>query len=217
MELVDGDAQSPTLISNVEVMQILKKNLDERARNSNSKKKNTKRSKQLRHRDWVEEEVHKYLESTPCVKLDPDKREEFHSKLKGNKKLRKASKKSNVKKKDDQKESSPEGSATGFDLTEAEALQIMNMMPTEPVEIHLMVDELSSRMSEEKQEEFLEFIKSYSNGSSPKAPVPASATLPKAVNGQHENGKKPAASASATAPAVKVKQEETHETPNNIL
>jgi len=54
---------------------------------------------------------------------------------------------------------------TGFNLTEAEALQIMNMMPSQPVEIHLMVDELQSRMSEEEQEEFLDFISSYTKES----------------------------------------------------
>ena len=37
----------------------------------------------------------------------------------------------------------------------------MNFMPSEPVEIHLMVDELHDRMSEAKQEEFLNMIRSY--------------------------------------------------------
>ena len=36
-------------------------------------------------------------------------------------------------------------------------------MPTEPVEIHLMVEDLHSRMSETKQEEFLNMIQSYNS------------------------------------------------------
>ena len=86
MELVDGDAESPTLISNIEVMQLLKNNIDERSKQNNNKKKNNKRNKLFRHRDWGESEVYQYLASTPCVKLEPNKREEFYSKLKGNKK-----------------------------------------------------------------------------------------------------------------------------------
>ena len=167
MELVDGDAESPTLISNVEVMQLLKKNIDQRAKN-NSKKKNNKRNKLFRHRDWVEGEVHRYLQSTPCVKLEPNKREEFYSKLKGNKKLRRSSElvttPTTSKPEEVASEDSQQKQQSGFDLTEAEALQVMNMMPSEPVEIHLMVDELQSRMSEEKQEEFLACIQAYSTG-----------------------------------------------------
>ena len=48
-------------------------------------------------------------------------------------------------------------------VTEAESIQILNLMPTEPVEIHLMVEDLHSRMSETKQEEFLNMIQSYNS------------------------------------------------------
>ena len=37
----------------------------------------------------------------------------------------------------------------------------MNFMPTEPVEIHLMVEELHARMTEPQQEQLLELIRSY--------------------------------------------------------
>jgi antitoxin component of MazEF toxin-antitoxin module len=46
-------------------------------------------------------------------------------------------------------------------LTEAEALQVINFMPTEPVEIHLMVEEMHTRMSEDRQRELLDLIASY--------------------------------------------------------
>lgn len=204
MELVDGDSKSPTLISNVEVMQLLKKNLEERAKQNSKRKINKRIAQQFRHRDWVEGEVFQYLKSTPCVKLDPDKREEFYSKLKGNKKLRRPNEPSNTATAgskttgDEEDGEKQQSSSAGYDLTEAEALQIMNMMPSEPVEIHLMVDELQSRMSEERQEEFLSFIKEYSTGSAEAASIAEPMEeddVPSQIltNGGYENGKKPAA------------------------
>ena len=163
MELVDGDSESPTLISNIEVMQLLQKNIEARAKKDSIKKGKKRPNKQFRHRDWVEEEVHKYLESTPCVKLDPDRREEFYSKLRGSKKLRQkvATKQEESISEEQQQDTSSASVPTGYNLTEAEALQIMNMMPSEPVEIHLMIDELQARMSDERQDLFLGFIASY--------------------------------------------------------
>ena len=172
MELVDGDSESPTLISNLEVMQLLQKNIEERAKKNGQRKVKKRPNKQFRHRDWVETEVHRYLESTPCGKLDPDRRDEFYSKLKGNKKIRQKTVSATVATKQEDsveeqqqqtqhKDTASASVPTGYNLTEAEALQIMNTMPSEPVEIHLMIDELQSRMSEERQEQFLEFIASY--------------------------------------------------------
>jgi hypothetical protein len=51
----------------------------------------------------------------------------------------------------------------GYGVTEAESIQILNLMPTEPVEIHLMVEDLHARMSETKQEELLNMIQSYNS------------------------------------------------------
>ena len=46
-------------------------------------------------------------------------------------------------------------------MTAAEATQCLNMVPTEPVEIHLLVEDLPGRLSERQQEELLELVKSY--------------------------------------------------------
>jgi len=211
MELVNGDSASPTLISNVEVMELLKKNIDERARANNQNKKKSKKRADMRyrHRDWVEGEVYKYFQSTPCVKLDPAKREEFHSKLKGNKKLRRSSGEKKEGGNGDQKQAAQENGAIGFDLTEAEACQIMNMMPTQPVEIHLMVDDLQSRMPEERQEEFLAFVEAYSTGPEPCAQpmdIDEEEVAPK-VNGRHDNSNQ----GDRNSGGAQVKQESTEE------
>ena len=50
---------------------------------------------------------------------------------------------------------------TGFGLTHAEAIQCLNMVPTEPVEIHLLVEDLPGRLSERQQEELLGLMSSY--------------------------------------------------------
>uniref|UniRef100_A0A7S2VAI0 DNA-directed RNA polymerase III subunit RPC9 n=1 Tax=Entomoneis paludosa TaxID=265537 RepID=A0A7S2VAI0_9STRA len=48
--------------------------------------------------------------------------------------------------------------STGFGLTEAEAIEILNLVPSEPVELHLIVEELQSRLSERQQEELLALV-----------------------------------------------------------
>jgi len=50
----------------------------------------------------------------------------------------------------------------GYGLTDAETLQILNHLPiTEPVEIHLMIEDLSSRMEEDRQNELLNLLKKF--------------------------------------------------------
>ena len=48
-----------------------------------------------------------------------------------------------------------------YGLTDSETLQILNLMPTEPVEIHLMIEDLSSRLNEDEQNNLLELISKY--------------------------------------------------------
>ncbi len=51
----------------------------------------------------------------------------------------------------------------GYGLTDAETLQVLNLMPTEPVEIHLMIEDLSNRLDEDEQNSLLELISNYSS------------------------------------------------------
>ncbi|KAL7580098.1 hypothetical protein ACA910_012860 [Epithemia clementina (nom. ined.)] len=133
-----GD-EVPSLCSNIEVLHILQKRLKNPKKSVGAKKK-------FQHRDWVEFEVAKYLKSTPCSKLD-GKRYPVLKKLL-------QSRKKQVYAVDSQK-------STGFGLTEAEAIQVLNLMPTELVEIHLMIEDLQSRMPEKQQNELLEAVASY--------------------------------------------------------
>ena len=135
---MEKESDAPHLISNIEVMELLKTRLESRA--------SQKKSHKLRHRDWIEEKVHEHLQSTPCTRLDPSKREELQSALSSSKK---------------QAVASGAMQTTGFGLTEAESLQILNFMPSEEVEIHLLIDDLHDRMPDKQQTDLLATIKGY--------------------------------------------------------
>ena len=60
-----------------------------------------------------------------------------------------------------------EAVATGFGLARSEALQILNFMPSEAVELHLLIDDLDSRFSTKQQDGLLEAISRYSRTNPP--------------------------------------------------
>jgi RNA polymerase Rpb4. len=165
--LKSGDV--PALVTNIEVMNILSKRQNELQLNNQESDQNAhqkKKGDKLRHRDFVETKVLEYLQSTPCANVEFGRMPEFVSKLKGSK----AKFDSGIQPKD-----SGEGGVTemgrdqnnditeDFQLKDAEILQILNHMPSEPVEIHLMIEDLMSRMDEEKQSKLLQLISEYSN------------------------------------------------------
>jgi RNA polymerase Rpb4 len=54
-----------------------------------------------------------------------------------------------------------EAIATGFGLARSEALQILNFMPSEVVELHLLIDDLDGRFSTKQQDGLLDAISRY--------------------------------------------------------
>ena len=116
--------QTPRLVTNLEVMQLL----------SSSRTSCTKKRKhnKLRHCDWIHEKVYEYLKKTPCTAVQTENMSTLVTELKEK-----------------------------FDLTAAESLQILNFMPRESVEIHLIIESLPSRLTEERQAELLSLIGSY--------------------------------------------------------
>jgi hypothetical protein len=121
------------------------------------------------HSEWIEDKVFKYLSHQPCTKLDASRADELQSILQSNKKKvtkRKPPPSTSPRNDIDEKDGETIRTA-GFDLTPAESLQILNFMPTEPVEIHVLIEDLHSRMTERKQEELLALISSYKVDSQP--------------------------------------------------
>ena len=144
--LIESD--SPVLLTNSEVLEMLGRNIDRRKESEENSKKKRRKSSKFAHRDWIEEHVHRYLQSTPCVNLsDIAKLPEIKSKL--------------MASKSQQPNMGGLKKTTGFGLTEAESIMIVNFLPIEPVEIHLMVEEMHGRCSEHQQSELLEMIASY--------------------------------------------------------
>eukprot|EP00804_Cyclotella_cryptica_P000877 CCRYP_001104-RA/>CCRYP_001104-RA protein AED:0.24 eAED:0.24 QI:0/0/0.33/1/0/0/3/222/183 len=152
--LKSGDA--PAIVSNIEVMTLLRERIDSRQpspdtgseNGENTNNSNTKEGP-FQNRDWIEGAVLNYLQASPCggpsVKLDdmPKLVERL------------------------QREPNSFSDETGYGLTSAETLQVLNHLPTSPVELHLLVEDLENRpgfaadsvhSAEEKQMQFLKFI-----------------------------------------------------------
>lgn len=128
METLNTD-KPPDLVANIEVMQILEEQIAARKEAIKARKSGAI----LRQRDWIEEKVLAYLKSTPCVQADTEKMPTLVKRLRGRPK-------------------------EGFGLTDAETLQVLNFMPREIVEMHLMIEDLQGRMSDERQEELMNLV-----------------------------------------------------------
>jgi RNA polymerase Rpb4 len=202
--------ETPVLISNIEVFELLKKQQKKRlqhevvlvaAQNTgehgagdtgggdggNNGRPLAKKHRRVRHRDWIEEKVMQYIQSTPCMQIANSNRPERHQlekKLTSPPKKKSMSSSSscssesstfkktmmnttdastttcsaNIIGQQQQQHHHGFSGGSGYGLMPAEALQILNFMPTQLVEIHLMIEELNERMTEKQQEEFLKFM-----------------------------------------------------------
>lgn len=115
------------------------------SQDSSQTKTRKKRKGKVQHVDWIQQHVHAYLSKTPCAHVQRDRMPSLVSRLKND-----------------------------FGLTDAETLQVLNFMPRESVEIHLIIEDLPSRLTEERQEELLTLIGSYvteENGDEKKLPA----------------------------------------------
>jgi hypothetical protein len=166
--LKSGDV--PALVTNIEVMNILTKRIEQRQeqeqQNETQEAARNKKGNKLRHRDFIEEKVYEYLQSTPCAIVDFEKMPEFVGRLKGTHtkeedatSLTKVD--AEIKEGGKEIENETSDKKQGYNLMNAEILQISNHMPVHLVEIHLMIEELMGRMDEVKQNELLQLIAEY--------------------------------------------------------
>lgn len=187
------------LVSNLEVLELLQKQLQQRSEMSSSSSswpstENPEQSQQPQrrafqqrsnqqqhpeqkhqHRDWIERTVVEYLQSMSCTKCIPEKRKELQRILQSSKRMvakggstattttttAAAVTTTTISTTSGGSGTTRPHSTTGFGLTEAEAIQVLNHMPTELVEIHLMIEELPSRMTDRQQEDLLSLVRSY--------------------------------------------------------
>ena len=188
--LKSGDV--PALITNIEVMQILsarayarRKEAEAEGEDVAASKKRRKRpdDRRHRHRDWIESRLLEYLKNSSCghEKVDSSKMRELVGKLRGvgtagfdathsesaaDTEIANADQISpNDNRGQEREESARGGGGAGFGLTDGETLQILNHMPSELVELHLMIEDLPSRMNDERQEELLALVGEYTGRS----------------------------------------------------
>jgi len=161
--LKSGDV--PALVTNIEVLNILSKRIEQREvleQDETLDAARKKKANKLRHRDYIEGKVYDYLETTACAIVDFETMPEFVGRLKKGSHGKEHASKSNEKlEKETDTLNDAKNQEEGYNLTDAEILQVMNHMPKEPVEIHLMIEELMGRMDEDRQSELLQLIAEY--------------------------------------------------------
>mmetsp|Transcript_14832 Transcript_14832/g.21216 ORF Transcript_14832/g.21216 Transcript_14832/m.21216 type:complete len:222 (-) Transcript_14832:29-694(-) len=184
--LKSGDV--PDLVTNIEVLNILAERINKRRetdaafaeRNGidmSEMEKKRRTTGKLRHRDYIEERVHDYLVQSPIAKLDMSTLPDLVSTLrrKESSKIHRKNQNGGEGQKEEHANDDENGTGNGendkqdasvllegFGLTDSETLQILNHMPTEPVEIHLLIEDLSSRMDEDRQNQLLQLISEHS-------------------------------------------------------
>lgn len=158
--LKSGDV--PALVTNIELLNILSKRIDKRNAQQDEGIGKKKSSRKLRHRDFIEEKVLDYLQYTPAANVEFEKMPELISRLNGENPVQSIEQdKEPVQ--DEAHDASKANSQEekGYNLTDAETLQLLNHMPTEEVEIHLMIEDLMERMDENRQRQLLQLISEY--------------------------------------------------------
>ena len=130
-----------------------------------------KTHKKLQHRDFIEEKVFQYIQSTlPHITSNSithvEKRQTFLSQtvphlvsklLPRHRDLHKNPNRKVEEEEEEKKDHHPLGSSLGL-LTQTEILQILNLMPTERVELHLILENCEQRLDGDQQQRLLESI-----------------------------------------------------------
>lgn len=106
-----------------------------------------KHQKRFQHRDWIEKQVVEYLEASPCSQLLPSRRQEFKCALQNNK-----------RKQSDHGKLGEEDNV--FALSDIDIAHILDFMPTEQVDLHLLVSDFH-KMTSRRQEALIELIDSF--------------------------------------------------------
>jgi RNA polymerase Rpb4 len=182
MEILFDPYSPPVLVSNARVLEVLEKQVEQNEKElhnnqnqDNTKKKKKKQKVYYRRRDWIQEEALMYLKSSPCSTLDFKRMDELKTVCMSSKESRKQQQQQQqlmnttnsavvVKQEQDDSDDSNDNMKrkTGYSLTEAEAIQVMNMMPKGVVDVHLLVTEAHTRIGDEDDiQAFLERIEEY--------------------------------------------------------
>mmetsp|Transcript_40491 Transcript_40491/g.69051 ORF Transcript_40491/g.69051 Transcript_40491/m.69051 type:complete len:194 (-) Transcript_40491:796-1377(-) len=158
--LKSGDA--PSLVSNLEVMQLLQERMAARQSQENGSDVNSKIEQDngiqkgpFQNRDWIEQTVLNHLQSSPVggsdVKLEdmPKLVEQLRRDPGADASIESASANATEETK----------LQTGYGLTNAETLQIINHLPSSLVEVHLLIEDIEKRGNLEEEEKHTQFLR----------------------------------------------------------
>lgn len=160
MEILNS-GNVPALVTNIEVLQILRSRVTKRQEETDKQTAagiiitpRQRREQKLYHRDYIEEGVYNFLENSACGGDHIDTKEKIPRLVRLLKKRPRPPQNGIY---DDQNEqcNQKEEDEEGFGLNDAETLQVLNLIPRETVELHLMVEDISTRLSEERQADLL--------------------------------------------------------------
>mmetsp|Transcript_35029 Transcript_35029/g.74736 ORF Transcript_35029/g.74736 Transcript_35029/m.74736 type:complete len:188 (+) Transcript_35029:240-803(+) len=156
--LKSGDA--PALVSNMEVMQLLQERMAERQSQEKAGEESSNRKSPFQNRDWIEQTVLNHIQSSPVG--GPDVKLDEMPKLV--ERLRRRPGAASASSSDSQNDDDEEG-PSGYGLTNAETLQVINHLPTSLVEVHLLIEDIEKRENlddEDKQTQLLRLVSKFS-------------------------------------------------------
>lgn len=130
---MDFQRDSIRPLSNYEVYLVVKQIHDTNTERESGKRGKKGQNRTLEHCNFglntVTYETLKYLEQTPCVEQNPTIIKQFYHEVKK------------------------------FDLKKTEILQILNLRPTTPVELQLIIEDSETRLTEAQSNELVDLIR----------------------------------------------------------
>ncbi|CAF1340391.1 unnamed protein product [Adineta steineri] len=132
---MDFQRDSIRPLSNYETYLVVKQLHETNNERENGKRGKKGQNRTLEHCNFglntVTYETLKYLEQTPCIEQNPTILRQFYAEVKK------------------------------FDLKKVELLQIINLHPTTPVELQLIIEDSETRLTEAQSAELIEIIRTH--------------------------------------------------------
>lgn len=177
MEVLQSGS-APALVTNLEVMQLLKERIAARQEtptpnaiggggggggsddNNTSINNNSTRNNPFKNRDWIEQTVLNHLQSSPVGKINEKLLENMPKLVE---QLRRdpamSGEEVNSHHHTEVGNGQPQEQLAGYGLTKTETLQILNHLPSSLVELHLLINDLERREHLDEDEKQLKLLR----------------------------------------------------------
>ena len=176
MEVLQS-GNDPTIVTNVEVMQLLQERIAARQQTLtpnggagvNDESHSNNRKNPFQNRDWIEQTVLNHLQSSPVGRINNEKLLGNMPKLveilrrdpgtSGGDVIINSHTEVGDGEQQHQHQQHQEEQLDGYGLTKMETLQILNHLPTSLVELHLLIDDLEKREHLDEDEKQLKLLR----------------------------------------------------------